>query len=226
MVRGTTILLAALLSLSAFAGATRVQEADSLISSNHATSWALPSGGGTIAGSTVSQFGTGASSLTSKGMLYGNGTSAIGATAAGSQYQSFQAGSGGTPTVDALHLDQSAAVTGILPVANSTVANQSAGTCTTSKTIDWSTGNSFTLTLTNGNACAVTFSNAVSGQTITIDYTQAGSGGGTATITYSTTVKWAAGTVPTMTTGNSTTDTCTFKYNGTDYRGNCVQNLL
>lgn len=212
--------------VTAHASASRAQEADSLISSSRATTWALPSGGGTIAGSTVSQFGTGASSLTSHGMLYGNGTSAIGATAAGSQYQVFQAGSGGTPTVDAVHLDQSAAVTGVLPVANTTVANQSGGTCTTSKTIDWSTGNSFTLTLTNGNACAITFSNAVSGQTITIDYTQAGSGGGTATVSYSTTVKWSGATVPTITTGNSATDTCTFKYNGTDYRGSCVQNFL
>lgn len=118
------------------------------------------------------------------------------------------------------------AISGTIPVANTVVANQSAGTCTTSKTIDWSTGNSFTLTLTNASACAITFSNAISGQVITIDYTQAASGGGTATVTYSTTTKWSAGTTPTMTTGNSATDTCTFKYNGTDYRGSCVQNLL
>lgn len=112
-----------------------------------------------------------------------------------------------------------------LKVVNATIANQSLGTCTTSKTVDWSTGNSFTLTLTNGSACAMTFSNAVSGQVITIDYTQPGSGGGTATVSYSTTTDWSGGTVPTMTTGNSATDSCTFKYNGTDYRGSCVQNL-
>lgn len=110
-------------------------------------------------------------------------------------------------------------------VANQTISNQSQGTCTTSKTIDWSTGNSFTLTLTNGSACAITFSNAVSGQTIVLDYTQPASGGGTATVTYSTSTKFSGGTTPTMSTGNSATDTCTYKYNGTDYRGNCVQNL-
>lgn len=112
-----------------------------------------------------------------------------------------------------------------LTVAQMTIANQAPSTCTTSKTIDWSTGNSFTLALTNGDTCALTFSNAASGQTIVIDYTQASSGGGTAALSYSTTVKWGNGTVPTMTTGNSATDTCTYKYNGTDYRGSCVQNM-
>lgn len=66
----------------------------------------------------VANGGTGASSLTLNGMLYGNGTSPIGATSAGSQYQVFQAGSGGVPTVGALQLNQSAAVSGSLGVAN------------------------------------------------------------------------------------------------------------
>ena len=66
----------------------------------------------------VTNGGTGDSTLTLNGMLFGNGTSAVGITSAGSQYQVFQAGSSGVPTVGALHLDQSAAVTGTLPVAN------------------------------------------------------------------------------------------------------------
>jgi hypothetical protein len=66
----------------------------------------------------VSNGGTGSSSLTTNGMLYGNGTSAIGATSAGSQYQVFQAGASGVPTVGALQLNQSAAVSGQLGVAN------------------------------------------------------------------------------------------------------------
>lgn len=108
--------------------------------------------------------------------------------------------------------------------ARFTIANQALTTCTTSRTVDWSTGNQFTLLLTNADACAITFSNATSGQVITIDYTQPASTG-SATITYSTTVKWALGAVPVMTTGGSSTDSCTFKYNGTDYRGACVQNM-
>lgn len=62
--------------------------------------------------------GTGLTTATANGMLYGNGTSALGVTAAGSQYQVFQAGASGVPTVAALALGQSAAVTGQLGVAN------------------------------------------------------------------------------------------------------------
>lgn len=66
----------------------------------------------------VTQGGTGDSTLTLNGMVYGNGTSPAGITSAGSQYQVFQAGASGVPTVGALHLDQSAAITGTLGVTN------------------------------------------------------------------------------------------------------------
>lgn len=62
--------------------------------------------------------GTGAGTLTLNGMLYGNGTSAVGVTSAGSQYQVFQSGASGVPTVGAVHLDQSVAITGLLPIVN------------------------------------------------------------------------------------------------------------
>lgn len=67
--------------------------------------------------------GTGAATFATNGMLYGNAASAIGATAAGSQYQVFQAGASGVPTVGALNLAQAAAVTGILPNASTTAAS-------------------------------------------------------------------------------------------------------
>lgn len=105
-------------------------------------------------------------------------------------------------------------------------SNNALGTCTTAKTVDWSTSKSFTLTLTNGSNCALTFSNASAGNTITIDLTQASSGGGTATASWATTTKWSGGTIPTISTGNSASDTCTIKFNGTDYRGSCIQNFL
>lgn len=66
---------------------------------------------------TVSRGGTGLSTLTLNGILFGNGTSNAGVTTAGSQYQLLQAGSGGIPFFDAIHLDQAAATTGQLPVA-------------------------------------------------------------------------------------------------------------
>lgn len=69
-------------------------------------------------GLSVSRGGTGDTTLTLNGMVYGNGTSAAGITAAGSQYQSFQAGASGVPTVGAIQLNQSAAVSGQLAVAN------------------------------------------------------------------------------------------------------------
>ena len=56
--------------------------------------------GGTITGITdlvVADGGTGAGTFTSKGILYGNGTGALQVTAAGSEGQILQAGSGGTP---------------------------------------------------------------------------------------------------------------------------------
>ena len=56
--------------------------------------------GGTITGITdlvVADGGTGVSTFTSKGILYGNGAGVLQVTAAGSEGQVLQAGSGGTP---------------------------------------------------------------------------------------------------------------------------------
>ena len=66
----------------------------------------------------VGKGGTGATSFTSNGILYGNTTDALQVTSAGTQYQVLQAGSGGTPTFGALNLGQSAAITGTLPLGN------------------------------------------------------------------------------------------------------------
>lgn len=66
----------------------------------------------------VANGGTGLATLTLNGLVYGNGTSAAGVTSAGSQYQVFQAGASGVPTVGALELGQAAAVTGTLPLGN------------------------------------------------------------------------------------------------------------
>jgi hypothetical protein len=62
--------------------------------------------------------GTGVTSFTSNGIVYGNGGSALQVTSAGTQYQVLQAGSGGTPEFGALALGQAAAVSGQLAIAN------------------------------------------------------------------------------------------------------------
>ena len=59
---------------------------------------------------TVANGGTGAGTFTAKGMIYGNGTSALQVTAAGTENQLLQAGSAGTPAF--------ATVTGLNPAGS------------------------------------------------------------------------------------------------------------
>jgi len=66
----------------------------------------------------VTAGGTGVESFTDNGIVYGDGTNALDVTAAGTQYQVLQAGSGGVPEFGALSLSSSAAVTGQLAIAN------------------------------------------------------------------------------------------------------------
>jgi hypothetical protein len=66
----------------------------------------------------VTAGGTGVETFTDNGIVYGDGTNALDVTAAGTQYQVLQAGSGGVPEFGALSLSSSAAVTGQLPIAN------------------------------------------------------------------------------------------------------------
>ena len=62
--------------------------------------------------------GTGLITITTNGIPYGRGTSNVGVTAAGTQYQVLQAGSGGTPTFGAVNLGSNSAVNGTLLVTN------------------------------------------------------------------------------------------------------------
>ena len=62
--------------------------------------------------------GTGATSFTNNGILVGSGSSPLSATVAGTQYQILRAGAGGVPAFGSINLDQSAAVTGVLALAN------------------------------------------------------------------------------------------------------------
>jgi hypothetical protein len=65
----------------------------------------------------VENGGTGAASFTNNGILVGSGSLPV-STVTGAQYQVLTASAGGTPNFGSLNLDQSAAVTGILPRAN------------------------------------------------------------------------------------------------------------
>lgn len=112
------VILFLAMTATANASAGRNVVGDDFYSSSLSLHFTLPSSSDQFAGSTVSNHGTGATSFTTNGMLYGNGTSAIGVTAAGSQYAPFQAGAAGVPTVGALHLDQASAVTNALGVPN------------------------------------------------------------------------------------------------------------
>lgn len=179
--------------------------------------------GGLIVTGTVSGSSMTASTFT--GALSGNASTASALAAnpsdcSANQFASAIAADGDLTCAQPAFTDLSGAVT----VTQSTLANVALTTCTTARTIDWRQSNSFTLLLTDANECAVTFSNPTSGQVITVDYTQ-GAGTGNATLTHSSTVLWSGGTPPTITTGSSATDSCTYKWNGTDYRGSCVQDM-
>lgn len=63
----------------------------------------------------------------------------------------------------------------------------------------------------------------ISGQTITIWVTNDSASGGTGAATW--TAKWQGGTPPTMTTGASKLDVCTFTFNGVAVAGSCVQDM-
>ncbi len=66
----------------------------------------------------VTAGGTGVESFTDNGVVYGDGTNSLDVTAAGTQYQVLQAGSGGVPEFGAVNIGQAAAITGTLPIGN------------------------------------------------------------------------------------------------------------
>jgi hypothetical protein len=160
----------------------------------------------------VNAGGTGqTSALTQYGLIYGSSTTAQASLAVGTSGQLLVSdGSSAAP-----------AWTNI--IAATTTATYAIGTVTTSAAINWSNGSVQTMTLTTGDTCTVTFSGAISGQTIVVEVTN-GSSGGTGVITWPT-VKWPGGTIPTMTVGTAALDVYTFVYNGSYYVGSAVQNL-
>lgn len=93
------------------------------------------------------------------------------------------------------------------------------GNSSTADTIDWTTGSIHKSTLT-GN-CAYTFTSPTGASRIQLlIYTGAGS----FAVTWPASVKWTAGTAPTITTTASKVDIATFLWDGTNYWGSITQN--
>jgi hypothetical protein len=111
----------------------------------------------------VTAGGTGVETFTDNGIVYGNGASALDVTAAGTQYEVLQAGSGGVPAFGALNLAQSAAVTGSLPVANGGTGSSTAGGARTNLVGDITVGSGVT-TPTLARTCAKTIGDGTATQ--------------------------------------------------------------
>ncbi len=82
-------------------------------------------------------------------------------------------------------------------------------------TIDWTLSNKSKATLT-GN-CTLTFTAPAGPTNLVLKLTQDATGG--RTVVWPATVKWPAGTAPTLSTGASKVDCFTFYYDGTNYYG-------
>jgi hypothetical protein len=80
-------------------------------------------------------------------------------------------------------------------------------------TLDLTTGNIHAITMPAGNI-TIAISNEAVGQCFTIEITQ--DGAGSRTVTWFTTIKWAGGSAPTLTTTASKRDVFGFRVTGAD----------
>jgi hypothetical protein len=107
--------------------------------------------------------------------------------------------------------------------ALATNAEYSNGTCTTAATINAANGNRQEVTLTNGDTCALTFTQPSSGTiSITLKVIQS------STSTYNGTIsgcKWPGGTVPTITATTGAIDFVSIYLDGTNAYCAALQNF-
>jgi hypothetical protein len=94
------------------------------------------------------------------------------------------------------------------------------GTVTSSNTLSLTSGTVQTVTLTASTACTFTMPTATAGKSFILIVTQAAGGSGTAVFT---SVKFPAGTAPTITATASAIDILTFVANGTSWFGTYAQ---
>ena len=108
---------------------------------------------------------------------------------------------------------------------NPTVTNyvetlQAVGTVGSASTLALTNGTVLTATLTASTPCTFTMPTATAGKSFILILTQAATGMTTATFT---SVKWPAGTAPTITATASAVDILSFVSNGTNWYGNYAQ---
>jgi hypothetical protein len=114
-------------------------------------------------------------------------------------------------------------VTGNTTVAAIAETAVALGTVTTTATISITAGTLITATLTASTACTFTMPTAAAGKSFTLLLKQAAAtGNGTATFT---SVKWPAGTAPTITATAGRMDLLTFVSDGTNWYGSAAQNF-
>jgi hypothetical protein len=114
-------------------------------------------------------------------------------------------------------------VTGNTTVAAIAETAVALGTVTTTATISITAGTLITATLTASTACTFTMPSAAAGKSFTLLLKQAAAtGNGTATFT---SVKWPAGTAPTITATAGRMDLLTFVSDGTNWYGSAAQNF-
>jgi hypothetical protein len=89
-------------------------------------------------------------------------------------------------------------------------------------TLSCDNGNMFSVTLVNGTPTAITLSNARPGSYVIRLLQPAG---GSSTVTWTTTVVWAGGSAPTLTTTANYVDIITLIYDGTTWRGVATLNF-
>jgi hypothetical protein len=89
-------------------------------------------------------------------------------------------------------------------------------------TLSCDNGNIFSATLVNGTPTAITLSNARPGSYVIRLLQPAG---GSSTVTWSTTIVWAGGSAPTLTTTANYCDIITLIYDGTTWRGVATLNF-
>jgi len=95
------------------------------------------------------------------------------------------------------------------------------GNSGTSDTIDWGLSNKQKSTLTG--SCTFTFTAPPGPCSLILKLVQDGTG--SRTVTWPASVKWPAGTAPTLTTTANKVDIITFYYDGTTYFGNSSLNF-
>jgi hypothetical protein len=114
-----------------------------------------------------------------------------------------------TEREDTVHLNH------ILALGQGASKYHAIGTTGGTPTINWNDGNNQSITLSS--SATPTITNPIAGASYSLAITQGASG--SATVTWPASVKWAAGTTPTLSTGPGLTDVVSLIYTGSQYYG-------